>query len=47
MYLEKIFASTLKVLNFAIFPIFDHLQEILYLQKVSKPQNQEIEYPQN
>ena len=30
---------TLKVLNFAI---FDHFHEILYLRKISKPQNREI-----
>ena len=39
--------ATLKVLNFTIFAIFDNFREILYLQKVSKPQNREIKYPQN
>ena len=38
---------TLKVLNFAIFAIFDHFCEILYPRKVSKPQNREIKYPLN
>ena len=38
---------TLKVLNFAIFAIFDHICEILYPRKVSKPQNREIRYPRS
>ena len=39
--------ATLKVLNFVIFAIFDHFREILYRQKVSKPQNRKTKYPQN
>ena len=34
----------LKVKNFAIFVIFDNFCEILYLRKLSKPQNCEIKY---
>ena len=36
--------GTLKVLNFAIFAIFDHFHEILCPHKASKPQNHEIKY---
>ena len=35
---------TLTVLNLAIFTIFDYFCKILYLQKVSNPQNRKIKY---
>ena len=38
---------TFKILNFAIFAIFDHFRKNLYSWKVSKPQNREIKYPRN